>query len=142
MGYTFCCCDVGIFSPLFRLKDFVSALMGWIDLVSDALTSKKYWDDCNDKNSDVLCIYFCLSIIFMCLPSIAVTVIMLSKGTHANWEFLYGFFYPIWGPWRRMYMMLSNFLICFVDGENDEATRAVVDEIAFPEIILEAVPQV
>ena len=142
MGYTFCCCDVGIFSPLFRLKDFVSALMGWIDLVSDALTSKKYWDDCNDKNRDVLCIYFYLSIIFMCLPSIAVTVIMLSKGTHAKLAFLYGIFYPIWGPWRRMYMMLSNFLVCFVDGENDEATRAVADEIALPEIIFEAVPQV
>ena len=141
MGYTFCGCDVGIFSPLFRLKDFVSALMGWIDLLSDALTSKKYKDDCNDKNSDVPCTYFYLSIIFMCLPSIAVTIIMLGKGTHAKWAFLYGIFYPIWGPWRRMYMMLSNFLISFVDGENDEATRAVVDEIAFPEIILEAVPQ-
>ena len=142
MGYTFCCCDVGIFSPLFRLKDFVSALMGWIDLISDALTTKKYKDDCNDENSDVPCTYFYLSIIFMCLPSIAVTIIMLGKGTHAKWAFLYGIFYPIWGPWRRMYMMLSNFLICFVDGENDEATSAVADEIALPDIIFETVPQV
>ena len=78
MGYTFCCCDVGIFSPLFRLKDFVSALMGWIDLLSDVLTTKKYKDDCNDENSDVPCTYFYLSIIFMCLPSIAVTIIMLA----------------------------------------------------------------
>ena len=96
MGYAFCCCDVGIFSPLFRFKDFVSALMGWIDLLSDALTTKKYKDDCNDENSDVPCTYFYLSIIFMCLPSIAVTLIMLGKGTHAKWAFLYGIFYPIW----------------------------------------------
>ena len=142
MGYAFCCCDVGIFSPLFRFKDFVSALMGWIDLLSDALTTKKYKDDCNDENSDVPCTYFNLSIIFMCLPSMAVTKIMLGKGIHAKWAFLYGICYPIWGPWRRMYMMLSNFLICSVDGENDEATRGVADEIALPEIIFEAVPQV
>ena len=38
-------------------------------------------------------------------------------------------------------MMLPNILICFVDGENDEATRAIADEIALPEIVFESVPQ-
>ena len=41
-----------------------------------------------------------------------------------------------------MKMMLGNVLICFVDGENDEATRAIADEIQLPEILFEALPQV
>ena len=142
MGYKCFGRDVGPLSPLFRLKDFASTIMGWIDLVSDAVTAKKYKDDCDDESSGVPCTYFYLNILFICLPSIAVTIIMLGKGGVSLKAFMYGIFYPIWGPWKRMCMMLPNLLICFVDGENDEATRAIADEIALPEVVFEAVPQV
>ena len=142
MGYKCFGRDMGLFSPLFRLKDFASAIMGWIDLVSDAVTAKKYKDDCDDESSDVPCTYFYLNILFICLPSIAVTIIMLGKGGVSLKAFLYGIFYPIWGPWKRMYMMLPNIMIGFVDGENDAATKEIAEEILLPEILFESLPQV
>ena len=142
MGYKIFGLDMGLCSPFCRAKDFISAFMGWLDLGTDVFTANKYRNDCADDTKDIPCTYFYLSIIFMCLPSIAVTIIMLGKGTPTKYAFLYGIFYPFWGPWKRMKMMLGNVLTCFVDGENDEATRAIADEIALPEIVFEAVPQV
>ena len=140
MGYKILGCDWGPLSPICRLKDFASAFMGWIDLLSDVLTTKKYKDDCD--SGTIPCTYLYLSILFICLPSVVVTIIMLCKGTHIKWALLYGTFYPLWGPWKRMYMMLGNVTICFVDGDNDDATRAVADEIALPEVLFESLPQV
>ena len=142
MGYTIFGVDMGPCSPLFRAKDLLSAFMGYIDLASDAFTTNTYRIDCTDDTKNIPCTYFYVSIIIMCLPSIVVTLIMLCKGTSTKWAFLYGMSYPFWGPWKRMKMMLGNVLICFVDGENDEATRAIADEIALPEIVFESVPQV
>ena len=140
MGYKFLFCDMGPISPLCRVKDLIAAFWPYYDLVSDALATKTYHGGCEKDSKQ--CIYFYLGIVFICLPSLFVIAFMSWYGVRKRYILMYGLFYPVWAPFKRVTLIIGNGLNCFVDGENDEAAQNISSEIALPEVLLESVPQV
>ena len=150
MGYIFFGCNMGPLSPWCRIKDVIAALWPLGDLLSDGFATILYYNAChneteNEENQAHLCIYFVLSIIFMCLPSLVICACMACCGISKKYIFIYGICYPVLAPLQRASILCQNCWNsrnCCIDGENDEESKAKSSQIALPEVLFESFPQV
>ena len=141
---------MGPISPWCRIKDVIAALWPLGDLLSDGLATILYYNACSnetEKEEDEahLCIYFVLSVIFMCLPSLVICVCMACCGISKKYIFIYGICYPVLAPLQRASILCKNCWNsrnCCLDGENDEESKAKSSQIALPEVLFESFPQV